>query len=376
MVYWFGINADIEKFVNSCEACGSMAIPRQPKTESEWIPTTRPFSRVHIDFFYFEHRTYLLIVDSYSKWIEIELMHQGTDCNKVLKKLVEFFARFGLPDVLVSDNGPPFNSHDFKIFLERQGIKVMKSPPYHPSSNGQAERLVRTVKEVLKRFLLEPEVMRIDLEDQINLFLSSYRNNNMTRDGHFPSERIFSYAPKTILHLINPKKQYKHQLAVSQPNEEIITEHSTGVVPKHSHDAFDNLMVGDDLWYKNHSPHHHSRWIKATFMKKYSLNTFQIRIGNVEAMVHRDQIRIRKDDASERKPNVFITQSGPDEAISETIVDRNEGQESREGEVTDLTSKSVRSRKRKCVITEPELGEPRRSKRTKKPNRVDEYCYD
>lgn len=152
MVYWFGINNDIEKYVDSCLTCNSMAIPHTSKATSKWIPTIKPFSRIHVDFFYFEHRTYLLIVDSFSKWIEIEWMKQGTDCNKVLQRLAAFFARFGLPDVLVSDNGPPFNSFGFNSFLERQGIKVMKSPPYHPSSNGQAERLVRTVKEVLKKF--------------------------------------------------------------------------------------------------------------------------------------------------------------------------------------------------------------------------------
>lgn len=67
-------------------------------------------------------------------------MRKGTDCNQVLTKLVELFARFDLPNVLVSDGGPPFNSHQFKQCLERQGIVVLKSPSYHPSSNGQAEK--------------------------------------------------------------------------------------------------------------------------------------------------------------------------------------------------------------------------------------------
>lgn len=173
--------------------------------------------------------------------------------------MVAFFARFGLSDVLVSDNGPPFNSHDFISFLRRQGIEVMKSPPYNPSSNGQAERLVRTVKEVLKKFLMEPEIMELDLEDQISLFLFNYRNNNRTSDGHFPAERIFSYKPKTILDLINRKKEYKQHLAVPQPADEIITKSLAGRIPKHANNAVDELMVGDALWYKNHNPHHHAR---------------------------------------------------------------------------------------------------------------------
>lgn len=97
---------------------------------------TRPSSRIHIDFFFY----FLLVVESYSKWLEIIWMKKETKCNQVLTKLVEIFARFGLPDVLDSDGGPPFNSHSFKKFLERQGIIVLKSQPYHPSSNGQAEK--------------------------------------------------------------------------------------------------------------------------------------------------------------------------------------------------------------------------------------------
>lgn len=274
MVYWFGINADIESYVNRCNACNGMAIVHKSAESSKWTPTVKPFSRIHVDFFFFEHRTYLLIVDSFSKWIEIEHMKQGTDSNRVLKKLVSYFARFGLPDVLVSDNGPPFNSHNFVNFVERQGIKIMKSPPYNPSSNGQAERLVRTVIEVLKSFLLEPEVAELDLEDQINLFLFNFRNNNLTSDGLLPSEKIFKYKPKTILDLINPRKHYKNHLYRTQSNDETSTKHPSGRIPRHSNEAINELMAGEEVWYKNHNPHLQARWIKATCINRYSPHTF------------------------------------------------------------------------------------------------------
>lgn len=96
-----------------------MDVVPKPKIESKWIPTTKPFSRIHIDFFHFAHSTFPLIVDSFSKWIEVEWMRNGTDCEKVLRKLTAYFARFGLPDVLVSDGGPPFNSYNFVDFLKR-----------------------------------------------------------------------------------------------------------------------------------------------------------------------------------------------------------------------------------------------------------------
>ncbi|XP_058462870.1 uncharacterized protein K02A2.6-like [Malaya genurostris] len=313
-VFWFGINKDIESFVASCDACNGMVIVHKPKITSKWIPTTRPFSRIHIDFFHFLQNTFLLIVDSYSKWIEIEWMKKGTDSNKVLKKLVAFFARFGLPDVLVSDGGPPFNSYFFASFLERQGIKVFKSPPYNPTSNGQAERLVRTTKEVLKRFLLDQDVKDLDLEDQISFFLFNYRNCCSTLDGHFPAERIFSYAPKTLLDLLNPLKSYKKQLIshtykdnLPKNNDDVGKPTNVVCPAKESTDPLDSLMVGDEVWYKNHNPHNQARWIKASYSKKYSHNVFQIFIGSVEIMAHRHQLRVVR--ASERnvRPNVVIS---------------------------------------------------------------------
>ena len=122
-VHWFEINKNIENFVANFYQCNSMAIVPKTKTTSKWIPTAKPFSRVHIDFFYFQHHTFLLLVDSFSKWVEIEWLRNGTDCTKTIKKLVAYFARFGLPDVLVSDGAPLFNSASFVIFLEEQGIR-------------------------------------------------------------------------------------------------------------------------------------------------------------------------------------------------------------------------------------------------------------
>ncbi|XP_058445439.1 uncharacterized protein K02A2.6-like [Malaya genurostris] len=288
-VYWFGINKDIENFAKQCDICSSMTVAPKQKIESKWTPTTRPFSRLHIDFFYFEHRTFLLVVDSFSKWIEVEYMKSGTDSGKVLRKLVAIFARFGLPDVLVSDGGPPFNSYGFVNFLEKQGIKVFKSPPYNPSSNGQAERLVRTVKDVLKKFLMEPETKELNWEDQLNLFLFNYRNSCLTNGGDFPSERIFNYTPMKLIDLLNPKRHYKKQLLLPHPPGD---EKSSKPPIDNNADPYDNLMEGDVVWYKNHNPHDHRKWLKANFLKRFSKNTFQILIGNVPVMAHRIQMRI------------------------------------------------------------------------------------
>lgn len=293
-IYWFGINCDIESYVKNCEVCAKTSVASNEKHISEWIPTTRPFSRVHADFFYFERRTYLLIVDSFSKWLEIKWMKYGTDSEKVIKKFIEFFAQFGLPDVVVTDNGPPFNAKHFTFFLEKQGIQVFKSPPYHPQSNGQAERLVRVSKEVLKKFLLDPTMRSMDLQDKINYFLFNYRNTCLSDGGKYPSEKVLCFKPKTVLDLVNPKNNYKRHLA--EPLE-LRDENSIDDVC----DPYANLKLGDKVYYKNHNPKDIEKWINATFVKRISKNVLQIAIGSTLVSAHKGQVKIQNSQSGRRR---------------------------------------------------------------------------
>ena len=80
-------------------------------------------------------------MDTHSKWIDAVPLQIATTTT-TMNVLRQFFASFGLPEELVSDNGPQFTSQDFKVFCLNNGIKHMLTPPYHPASNGAAERVV------------------------------------------------------------------------------------------------------------------------------------------------------------------------------------------------------------------------------------------
>lgn len=147
------------------------------KNESElshWPKTSKPFERVHIDFFMLEQKTFLILVDSFSKWLEVFLMKR-TNASEVILKLKSVITNFGLPDEIVSDNGPPFGSFEFENFCTSNGIKLTHSPPYHPQSNGEGEVAVRVAKHSLKKMIIDEKTKRIPIESNLSNFLLKYR---------------------------------------------------------------------------------------------------------------------------------------------------------------------------------------------------------
>ena len=141
------------------------------------ITTNRPWARIHIDFagpldnrmyliISLENRMFLIIVDTHSKWIEAFPM-TSTTATKMIQ-ILRTFARYGIPDSIVSDNGSQFISSEFQQFCKMNGIRHILVAAYHPKSNGLAERAVKIVKDGLKK------MSEGTMEDRIARFLIMY----------------------------------------------------------------------------------------------------------------------------------------------------------------------------------------------------------
>lgn len=127
-----------------------------------------------------------------------------TTSSKLIEELRTIFAYFGLPKTVVSDNGPPFNSREFIKFCTNNGIACLKSPPYHPQSNGWAECGVRTVKQSLRKMLVETKCADSSL--LLSRFLFKYRNTPVTTTGKCPTELIFRFRPTTLMDVLTSEK--------------------------------------------------------------------------------------------------------------------------------------------------------------------------
>ena len=114
-----------------------------------WTFPTQPWSRIHIDFAGpVSGATYLVVVDAYSKFPEIVKM-TSTTATATINALRDIFSRYGLPEIMVSDNGPQFIASEFQQFYRNNGIMHRTSAAYKPSTNGQAERVVQILKSAM-----------------------------------------------------------------------------------------------------------------------------------------------------------------------------------------------------------------------------------
>ena len=91
----------------------------------------------------------LAVVDDYSRFPEIEVV-SSTSARSTIPKLDAIFARHGVPRVVKTDNGPPFNSKDFTQFASYLGFKHCKVTPLWPQANGGVERMMRTIKKTIQ----------------------------------------------------------------------------------------------------------------------------------------------------------------------------------------------------------------------------------
>lgn len=96
------------------------------------------------DLFKWNNTDYI-VVDYYSRYFEVEKITSLTS-NRVIQKLMPMFARFGIPQTLISNNGPCYSSREFKDFARAWNFEHITSSPLYPQSNGMAERLSREPK--------------------------------------------------------------------------------------------------------------------------------------------------------------------------------------------------------------------------------------
>ncbi|GFS21254.1 Pol polyprotein [Elysia marginata] len=150
IVFWPGINNELRQMAASCDACQRSKPKNQKEPLHQHDEGKTPSEKVGLDFCEFGDRQYLIVVDYFSNFIEVEHM-TSTATAHTISKLKQLFARYGIPKTIVSDNGPQFTAEKFQQFAKRWNILHKTSSPGHPQSNGRAEAAVKIIKTLMKR---------------------------------------------------------------------------------------------------------------------------------------------------------------------------------------------------------------------------------
>nr|KAG5701731.1 hypothetical protein BaRGS_004333 [Batillaria attramentaria] len=184
-VWWPRIGREIKDIVSSCRTC----LQKRPSNQREPLkpstPPERPFQRVGIDILETRGVHYLVMVDYYSRFIEIVQLSNLTS-SLVVSKLKTLFARHGIPETVVSDNATQFSSSEFQDFARSWNFCHVTSSPHFPQSNGQAESSVKIAKSILA-------------QDEPALALLAYRSTPLPTLSLSPAELAFGRRIRTTL---------------------------------------------------------------------------------------------------------------------------------------------------------------------------------
>lgn len=265
-VWYPNLDADIEQLIRDCAVCKTLQHATPHEELVPWSWPTRRWQRIFIDFAKYRGADIMLCQDGHSKWPEAHIMRDLTAAtvNEVLRS---WFARWGLPEELVCDNGPPFTSAEFSRFLAENGVKLTHTPVYHPQSDGQIERGVGSLKGGLNKQLLDSETSTRTLQHKIDAWLFAYRNTPHTVTKISPAELFLGRRPRTRLSLLSPDNLLKQRM-------EKVREKTRQAHPGKT----TTYRPGDLVWVRNMT-HRVLRWQPGTVQAVVSTSSYNVEVS-------------------------------------------------------------------------------------------------
>ena len=147
----------------------------------------RPLSEVSVDFGYIATgEQKMVIIDNYSRYLCIEII-DSTDGETVIPKLDSIIVMRGIPNVVKTDNGPPFRGYEFCKYAETSGFIHRKITPLWPPANSEVERFMRTLKKSVNASL----AFYLDYKKELRHFLLTYRATPHSRTKSPPATLMF-----------------------------------------------------------------------------------------------------------------------------------------------------------------------------------------
>ena len=265
--WWPKMDSDITNMANSCQICAQSAI--MPKERfSPWPEPEHVWSRVHMDFAGPVYGSkWLIVIDAKSKFPFVADMGNDTTARSLCNVLEQTIDFLGPPNTLVSDNGPPFNSIEMQQFYRKYGINHITTAPYHPASNGIAERFVRSFKEGM---IKQQHSGQTNKTIALRNVLRNYRWTPHTSTGIPPADMLLTRPVRTELTRLKPDSSMLNP-----------------TIPKYH--------IGQLVWTMNPQLNKRTQWQSACVQRTIGSMLYEVQLANGQLWKrHQNQLRPRQ----------------------------------------------------------------------------------
>ena len=206
------MNEQVAELMSKCNVCNSYKTEQQKEPLICHESPTRPWESIAADLFVFHGKDYLVTTDRYSNFFEVDRLYSKSS-SEAITKMKAHIARYGIPNKLISDNGPNFTSREFNLFTDSYNIENINSSPTKAQSNDKAENSVKTAKKIMQKALnahSDPYLVFLDRNTPTEGYTAS------------PAWRMLNRRTRTLLPMSNrllkpeiPTEVYKSQ----RPNQ-------------------------------------------------------------------------------------------------------------------------------------------------------------
>ena len=279
VMYWPGMQAAILQESANCSLCASYnsALPKKPMLSHE-IPQG-PWKFISQDLFKHGGRWYAVTVDHYSDWFEVDLLNNDITAANVISVTKAHFARYGVPDKFLSDNGPQYISQEFLSFAKAYDFKLITRSPYYARATGKAESAVKEAKKMLKK-------------SNLLTGLLDHRNTPPQGMTYSPAQRFLCRRTKSVLPMS------ESLLSQSVPPVAAVRDEHLGrrAKAKAHYDKTANrdlspLSPGQPVYTRPSDHHRGEQWRYGEVLEEVTPRSYVVRTSN--GLVRRNRTHLR-----------------------------------------------------------------------------------
>ena len=271
---------DIQETCEHCPMCAQWGNKHQPEPMLHHPIPELPWQFVSQDILKHGTQCYLVTVDHYSDFFEVDTLHD-TLSSTIVSRTKKIFGRYGSPMVCLTDNGPQFISTEYKHFAKDWNFTHITSSPYHSQGNGRAEAAVKAVKNILRK-CQDPQLALLHLRN------TPIKGHQTSPAQGLMSRRTRTTVPTSTLLL-------KPEIVDSVAVKEVMTAQRQVTKLNYDKKAAPDLPVltpGDYVYVKPPPNKHNTPWIYGRVIDNPSPRSYNIRTSNGVVRRNRTHLRI------------------------------------------------------------------------------------